>query len=55
MDSRYQDYYLKLSKFYREPSTAIFKYQNNKSLSSYKGYEIRALGDYAQWLNSLEK
>ena len=41
--------------FIGEPSTAIFKYQNNKSLSSYKGYEIRALGDYAQWLNSLEK
>lgn len=40
--------------FIGEPSTAIFKYQNNQSLSNYHGYTTPVLGDYTQWLNSLE-
>jgi len=41
--------------FIGEPSTAIFKLEDQQSMTSYRGHRIYSLVDYAQWLNSLEK
>ena len=41
--------------FIGEPSTAIFKLENQYSMTSYRGHRMYSLVDYAQWLHSLEK